>query len=202
MQILRRRINILGSIVGILRLLNPMGTWPVCSEWVNMALHGDFTEKNSKEDVPRVRLYVSLSPGLAQEPTWYRVICSDLISLLCCFHYAGLLVKQSLSYLSSLNVLVVKKRERFCFFAVWSDTNDQWTACPEEKNWLSLWACARDSFMFMNCFEESYTVPCSWTYQAVVSWHPSCLLLQVLLRLAIFTLAVICLNIANGSGYA
>lgn len=187
MQIFRRRINILGSIGGILRLLNPMGMWPVCSGWVNMVLHDDFIEKNSKDDVPGVRLYVSLSSGLAQEPTWYRVICSDLISLLCRFHYTGLLVKQSLSCLASLNVSLVKERERFCVFAVWSDTDDQWTACPREQNWLSLWACAGNSFVFMNCFEECYTVPCSRICQAVLSWHPSCLLLQELLKLAIFT---------------
>jgi len=34
---------------------------------VNIALRDDFIEKISKEDMPEVRSYVSLRPGLAQE---------------------------------------------------------------------------------------------------------------------------------------
>lgn len=156
-----------------------------------------FYRENSKESVPGVRLYISLNPGLAQEPTWYEVICGDLISLLCCFCYTGFLVKQSLSYLASLNVLVLKKTERLSLSTVWSDTNDQQTACPEEQNWLFLITCAGKSLKFMNSFEGSNRVPCSQKYQVVLSWHPNCLLLQILLKLAIFTSIIICLNIAN-----
>lgn len=83
-------------IVGILRLLNPMGAWPACSAWVNMALHDDFTEKDSKEDVPGIRSDVSLS-HVYHKSVLGTVICNDLISLLRCFRYPGLSVKKSLS---------------------------------------------------------------------------------------------------------
>lgn len=76
-----------------------------------MALCDDFIEKDSEEDAPGVRWYVSLSPGLHKSPPG-MVIRSDLISLLCCFHWPGRLVTQSLSYLASLNALVVKERGR------------------------------------------------------------------------------------------
>lgn len=57
--------------VGIFGLFNPIETQPVHSGWMNMGLHGDFTKKTSKENVPGVSSYVFLTPGLAQELTWY-----------------------------------------------------------------------------------------------------------------------------------
>lgn len=146
MQILRRRINILNSIVGILRLLNSMGTWPVYSRRLNVALHDDFIEENSsEEDVPEVRLCVSFSPGLAQVPSWYSHLqWPDFFTLLLSLSKA---VKWDAAFPTLPLFLSQWHREnRVCFFAVWSDTIDQWTACPWEQNWLSLWACAGNSF--------------------------------------------------------
>lgn len=54
--------------VGIFRLLNPMETQPVRSGWVNMALHGSFTKNTPKT---MCLDHVFLSPGFAQDLTWY-----------------------------------------------------------------------------------------------------------------------------------
>lgn len=170
-----------------------METQPVCSGQVNMTLHGYFTKKTSKGAWSKIIWVV--------EPCFSTRAHLVLISLLCCFSSAGLLVEQSVSHLVSLTVFVVKEIETLYFPLVWNYADDLWTACPEEQNLFSSWACAGSRFVLVSHFEESHTLPCSWTYQAGISWHLNCFLLQILLKLAIFAHIVICLNVANESCY-
>lgn len=124
---------------------------------------------------------------------------SAMTRFLYCFRYPRLLSEMQ-PFLPCFFSCLGGKRKAVCFFAVWSDTIDQWTACPWEQNWLSLWACAGNSFIFINCSAGFYTVPCSQRYQAALLWQPHCLLLQALQKLDVL-IAVIWLNISNGSCY-